>query len=201
MKYEAALLRTLDFSRRRDAVDEQFRKLWPLVYDSARADSVRRTGGEEATAAHIKVAALLFEAWYRSIYYQKEHYGGTMIIHGNKTVLCWTRLLCSQFLGMRDVEHQHWDAENLSSMMRADKEARNLGVRSVLFYNLPFEGIMSWDLNNLMSACSVEDSLFFSTVPYTRWRVRATGDGSVIDLAKRVDIANVSSILLRARNQ
>lgn len=169
----------------RDSVDEQFQKNLKLLIDRASHFALVNRTFTVPSKERIQVCTTVLWAYYRMVYFASGDYGGVIIVIEDRETLTWLGNLIIAFLGLRDVEVKTMDAARLCPAMRDNKEAAGYHACRII-YGLPFEGMMSWDVSNLMSCCDLEESFVLTTVHPSKWSVSATKKGDVVDLRKHM---------------
>ena len=193
----------------RDAADNirgQFDLIWPSIRSAASHARLRDSSApfgldRPEFAPAVLVAATVTKAYHRHVYYTKEKYGGIAIICPHEPVLYWTRRFIAAFLALRDIEPSEWKADNLCGAMRSDRDNVPYS-KTAMFYGLPFENIMSWDMSLMLSSAMPEESLFFCATHPSEWTVKPTQAGDVTRLEERVecfDLLKETAKLKRAK--
>lgn len=173
-------------SGNRDHVDEQFSKNNNLILGRVVHAMCSRRGTVTIGQDHMRVASSVLWAYYRHIYYRQANYGSLVIVLPEKGLTDLVAVMIGAVLGMREQEHAVTDAGKLCPAMRDSKEAVPF-VHSRLITGLPFDGLMSWDINNLMASCSLPESIFLTTEHPSKWAVTATKKGEVVRVEHSVD--------------
>lgn len=167
----------------RDHVDEQFQKNLDLVFGRAVHNAMMSKGLSLPSDERQKVCTSILWAYYRQVYFASGDYGGNIIVFQDADTLKWLAHLLVGFLGLRDVEAKIFDAGKMCPAMRDNKEAAGYNACRIIT-GLPFEGMMSWDVSNVMACCDIEESIILTTVHPSKWDVRATQKGEVTRIEK-----------------
>jgi hypothetical protein len=183
----------------RDHVDEQFQKNLKLIIDRAAHIALINRAFSVPTKERTQVCSTIFWAYYRMVYFASGDYGGTIIVFQDAETLKWLAHMFAAFLGLRDVEAKFLDAAKACPAMRDNKEAAGYSKCRIIT-GVPFEGMMSWDITNIMACCDLKESIVLTTKHPSVWDVRATQKGDVIRLETQMpEVFDLKAALDRIR--
>jgi hypothetical protein len=185
----------------RDHVDTQFRNNLNLLVERATHEALVTKSFVVPSKEQQSLCSLLLWAYYRRIYLTQGRYGGLIIVVRDQISLLWLGNLLRAVLGLRDVEIVDLDAKRLCPAMRDNREAAGYS-KSRIIHGLPFEGMMSWDINNLTACCNLSESIVLTMAHPSTWSVSATKKGEVARLEDLMDeVFDLSEALAELKKQ
>jgi hypothetical protein len=101
------------------------------------------------------------------------------------------------FLSVRELGVKSYKAENLATTMRSGMPDDRPGF--ACYWGLPYRDMLSWDMSNLASFASPDNSIYFADSHPAQWNVRASNSGARTTIEGKVEVFDIEETIRKAR--